>query len=53
MIQPFLRLRYIIPVWILVYLWECYAFPEPDRCPDGSTPSDWCGCEPPILGNDC
>jgi hypothetical protein len=24
-----------------------------ELCPDGSTPTTWCGCEPPVYGDDC
>jgi hypothetical protein len=26
--------------------------PEPE-CPDGIEWTDWCGCEPPVYGDDC
>jgi len=25
----------------------------PRLCPDGSEPTTWCGCMPPIYGTDC
>ena len=48
-----MRLRYLLPLWIAVYLIGCVIYPEPDECPDGTPATTWCGCEPPILGDDC
>lgn len=31
---------------------SCGALPEP-ACADGSTPTEWCGCLPPVYGGDC
>lgn len=26
---------------------------RPAACPDGSEPTEWCGCEAPVYGDDC
>ena len=32
-------------------LW--YARPTIEPCPNGDWPTEWCGCETPIYGDDC
>lgn len=52
------RLLTLAALWLAAYLVACVAMPEPDDtppvlCDDGTPPTPWCGCEPPLYGDDC
>ena len=52
------RPRYVVALFLALYLYGCIHYPEPDDtapvlCDDGTPPTSWCGCDAPILGDDC
>jgi hypothetical protein len=42
------RLTYWVALWLIVYLWGCVHYPEPEPVVD-----TWCQGAPPIYGDDC
>jgi len=46
------RPRYLVALFLALYAWGCVHYPEPDTCEDGTAPSEWCGCLPPVIGPD-
>ena len=48
-------------IWLAAWLALCIACTDSDgetgmeqpACPDGREWTEWCGCEPPVYGDDC